>query len=195
MIYKLDGMKAILEFSEKIRQEKDRIFESIVTDFESKAKPKDWNGTTLKIDNQVDVFFYLSEDKKTLDITWGEFDPKKRFSNLIFFCHYHHVANYINGGLKFIGFYDSNYNKVESIEIGSFKILNCTDGCSFNELKKPTFSFNLEHKYGNKHNSLRGFAKSVSSCQNSLNSIWELNNFYDDWSIRFVHSPNSVPNK
>jgi hypothetical protein len=188
-------MKAILEFIERIHLEKDQIFESRVKEFESKAKEGDWNGTKLEITNQSDVFFYLSEDKKSIKTSWDDFDPRIPFSFLIYFCFRYEVANYTNGGLKFIGFYDDNYEKVESIEIGDFEILKCDDGCNFDQLRKPTFYYSLKHKYGNQHTSLRGYARIPSSIQNALNSIWELDNFYKDWYERFVYSPKDRPEK
>lgn len=187
-------MKAILEFIDRIHTERNQIFDLMVSEFESKSEEGDWNGTDLKIENQTDVFLYLSEDKKTIETTWGDFDPRKRFSYVIYFCNYHHVAKYTNGGLKFIGFYNSDYQKEDSFEIGNFNVLKCDDGCNFNELRKPTFYFHLAHKSGgNKHNSLRAFAKSKGSCQNALNSIWELDNFYNNWYKRFTLSPNEIP--
>lgn len=188
-------MKTILEFLDRIRTEKDNYFESEINSYESKAKENNWDEKTLVYRNQEDFFIYLSEDKKSLSTSWGEFDLRKNFSYLIYFCYYHEVIKYANGGLKFFGFYNSNYDKVDSIEIDNFKITKCSDGINFEELKRPTFSYYLEHRYGNHHNSLRCYARSPSSCQKALDSIWELENFYQDWFERFIYSPMSVPTK
>lgn len=177
-------MRKLIEFHERMQNQKDEFFEKKIIDYKNEHEEKDWNGNTLKIEAQQDVFIYFSQDKKNLNRTLGDFDPKLVFSHLIYFCYYHHVANYRNGGVELIGFYDNDYKKVNEIPIGDFKITGCSTGCSFTDMNKPSFSFKLEHKYGNKHTSYIANAFQGSSCQKALDSIWELDAFYKDFFER-----------
>lgn len=92
-----------------------------------------------KIENQTDVFLYISDDKKNISTKRGEFDPRIPFSYLVYLCYYHAVTEYVNGGLKLIGFYDSDYRKINEIPLEMISIIGCNVGCSFEDKKKSNF--------------------------------------------------------
>lgn len=183
-------MKKIIKFLDKIHREKNKSFNKDIEQYVKLHEGTDYfNGSKLEISGQRDVFIYFSNDKKKLSISWDEFDPTIQFSYLIYFSFFLHCANYVNGGLRFLGFYDKNYLKVKKIPINSFDIIKCDTGCNFDEKKRPKIRFELCHKYGNKHYCLRGDVNNTSTCQKALDFIWELDNFYSDIYNRLVESP------
>ena len=185
-------MQQILSFLEQIRDEKNKIFQAMIEKFESESTDQSWNGRTLKIENQADVFLYIPEDKKSMNSSWGDFDPKIPFSYLVYLSYYHHVANYVNGGLKYIGFYNSKYKKISEIPFDSIKITNGHGGCNFEDLRHPQFNFTLKHKKGNTHASYRGNPKYAKTCQGVIDCIWKLEDFYRDWEYVEIRSPQSL---
>lgn len=181
-------MRKILEFLDRIHSEMNLIHG--ISENNSEVQDNCENSKRDFVITQNDVFVYFSEDLKGLSTTWGDFDPRKKFSFLVYFSYV--IYKSTNGGLIFIGFYDSNYKKVENFKIGHFIISKCNSGCNFENRKNPTFYFELKHEYGNKHNSLRCGPDS-KSCQIALDSIWELDYFYRYWQYRFMYSPKPVP--
>ena len=134
----------------------------------------------------------ISEDKKSIEITNSNFIESMKFSYLLYFSRYHHVAKYTNGGLDFLGFFNEKYEKIDKINIHNFDIVECIGTCNFDGLRKPTFNFNLIHEYGNKHSSLRGDILVPRTCQKALDSVWELEEFYISFYERIIESPPSA---
>jgi hypothetical protein len=120
-----------LNFLEQIKLEKENAIKSYTEEYSNSHTEADWNGNSIEIVEKNDIYLYISENKDTIKVTIGEFDPRISFSNLIYFCHVDYVGKYINSGLQFIGFYDSDYCKVSDIEFSSFKIIDCNVGWSF----------------------------------------------------------------
>jgi len=173
-------MKKLLEFFEEISKEKSNVFDAI-----------EESGIT-KIENQTDVFLYISDDKKNISTKWGEFDPRMQFSYLVYLFYYHAVTEYVNGGLEFIGFYDSDYRKIDEIPLEMISIIGCNVGCNFENKKNPTFSFKLKQRYGNSHTSFRANAHYNKTCQGALDSVWSIDKFYKDWWDSYSRTPNSL---
>jgi len=183
-------MVDIIKFLDRIHLEKNLLFEDMVVQYDSKyIGTHYYNGETLKIENQSDFFLYLSEDKKKTSFTWDSFDKNINFSYLIYFSYYHHVAKYKNGGLKFIGFYNNKYEKIKNIKIKEFSIIDCKTDCNFDDLKRPSFSYEILSENGNKHHSIRGSAQNLVSCQKVLENIWEIETFYSNQWDKRIHSP------
>ncbi len=174
-------MKKILKFLEQLKEEKSLTFKAKIESFKSQNSEDGWNGNILEIREKKDVFLYISEDKKSMKSTTGEYDPRISFSYLVCLCHLDYVAKYINGGLETIGFYDSDYIKVTEIPFESVKIIGCNGGFSFDGQKNPHFSFDLQHKEGKEISSYRGNPFYTKTCQGVIDGIWELEKFYNNW--------------
>lgn len=172
---------------------RDKHFKEMISEYKNKyADTSYWNGPELKIENIVDSFILLSKDKKSLSICYDSLSINMEFSYIIYFSRYHHVANYTNGGLDFLGFFNDKFESVDKINISNFDIVDIGGTCSFSGLRKPTFDFILIHKDGNKHASLRGDLLVLKTCQGALESVWELEEFYSRFRERIVQSPPSA---
>ena len=184
-------MTTIAEFTESLENEKKMVFENFIKEYEENTQGTNWwDGPTLSIEGQRDVFIYLSQDKKTLSISYDSYDSSRSYSYLIYLCHYLQVAKYTNGAIELIGFYDDKYEKVQDIPINSLKIVDCRSGnMSFTYIPYPEFFFGLVHRDGNKHRSIRGAILRVDTCQKALDSIWSIETFYEDLSTRSQNSP------
>lgn len=183
-------MLTINEFTEHLQNEKKEVFKNFICEYEANTQGKNyWDGSDIKIEEQQDVYIYLSEDKKTLSTSYGDYDPNQDYSYMIYLCHYFHIAKYTNGCLQFIGFYNNTFEKVKVISIDKLKIIGCGYSMSFKYIRYPEFWFELEHEYGNKHNSIRGAALRIDTCQKALDSIWSIEKFYEDFWTRFNNSP------
>jgi len=196
-------MKKILNFLEQLKFEKESAFNEVIENFSRKNNENDWNGNQLEIVEKNDIFLYISEDKKSINRTIGEYDPRIAFSYLICFCHVDYCAKYVNGGLHLIGFYDSDFCKVTDITFKSFKIKEFNGGFSFVGRENPDFSFKLLHEEGIEVSSFRGNPYFIKTCQGVIDSVWELETFYEkwynelndfqhDWTERLVRTPKSL---
>lgn len=117
-------MATVAEFVEHLQNQKKVVFENFIKEYEENTKGKYWwDGSKLTIDGQKDVFIYLSQDKKTLSISYESYDPSRSYSYLIYLCHYLHNAKYQNGAIELIGFYDHSNEKVQDIPIDKLKII------------------------------------------------------------------------
>lgn len=184
-------MKKILEFLDDLHQTKKVVFTNMIDEFEQKYQGKNhYNGDKLCINDQRDFFIYLSNDKLQFLTSWDEYNPRIEFSYLIYFVFYLHKAVYTNGGLEFIGFYDKNYKKVDKIPLKNFSIINAKTGCSFDDIKRPTFALEIQNGIGNKHTSLRADARAKYTCQKVIDFIWEIENYYSELFNRVMNSPN-----
>lgn len=174
-------MKKILNFLEQIKKQKSRAFIKRINEFKRKNSADGWNGNILAIEDRNDVFLYISEDKKSIKVTIGEYDPRIPFSFLVYSCHVNYIAKYTNGGLELVGFYNSDFLKVREIPFESVKIIGFNGGFNFEGQRNPDFSFDLKHKEGKKLSSYRGNPFHVKSCQGVVDGIWELENFFNNW--------------
>ncbi len=174
-------MKKILNFLKRIKKQKSKAFFKKTIEFENQNSPDGWNGNVLDIQEKNDVFLYISEDKRSIKTSIGEYDPRIPFSYLVYMCHVNYGARYFNGGLEFIGFYNSDFVKVNEIPFESVKIIGFNGGFNFEGVKNPSFSFDLKHMEGRVHYSYRGNPYHPKTCQGVIDGIWELEKFYNKW--------------
>jgi len=138
------------------------------------------------------LFYFVNERQKSLSVYFDNFSEIIDISYILYFSRYNHVANYTNGGLDFLGFFNDKFESVNKININNFDIVDIEGCCSFIGKRKPTFSFKLIHKSGNIHDSLRGDLLVSKTCQRALDSVWELEEFYSRFENRIIESPPSA---
>ncbi|MDD4405308.1 MAG: hypothetical protein PHO36_11105 [Parabacteroides sp.] len=186
-------MKTMQNFISDLHIIRDKHFKEMISEYKNKyANTSYWNGPELKIENIVDCFILLTKDKKSLSVYFDNFSEIIDLSYILYFSRYNHVANYTNGGLDFLGFFNDKFESVNKININNFDIVDIEGDCSFTGIRKPTFSFKLIHKSGNNHASLRGDLLVSKTCQRALDSVWELEEFYSRFAKRIIESPPSA---